>query len=956
MAEDLIARYQLDISDLKLKVNQLETEYKKLTDAQKQSEKAGTDSAKKIGDETEKTGKKVNQTTKEVSYFEEQLKTIGNAIVGAFAVERIIAFGKESIKAFAEAEQNAKLLQTAVGVNGGLQDDFDNLINQSAQLQQTTIFSDDDIQRAQTAALQYGLTSDQVKELIPVLLDFASATGQDLNSALSAIISGTEGSERALRAFTIQVDSNIPKAENYAKIIEQLSRQFEGQAEIVAGTATGAIKQYDNQLGELAENLGSKIYPAYQTFATGILAFSRDLIDALSGNLGTGKTTLTETLARDAQIYGSIVKKESKEQLESQLKIITQTKNESEIKLKGLEKNTEEYNKYYEVVQRALQQEKIYSEEIKKRAAAQVEPIKVETFSYAELIKQRDILKVKQDFNSRSQLEQIEKEIKKRDELNKKSQEEINKRNELQKENLQKLFEFTESINQKTLESTAKTEIEKITIQRDAQIKQAEELFKDAGGAKNLEAVKAFNEARLAIENQYNGLIKEARLKSIEDTYDQQKKLNEDNSKEDLQNTLNNIEANSNQQILALKQIYLSKGDFSKEAEKKLQDDITKIQLDAEQKRVDEAYKFQQQKIENERVLAIQAAIQKAATEKGLFGLELLQNKELQDRIAGINALYNGKKLESDQQYANDLAKLGLKIVDGQIQIAGSGTKSWIENNQQKIQAAQQAASAIIETFNTILNTQIQNKEDELKLLQESYDAEDEELQFRLEKRLIGAGDFEKEQNRIKEQRIVSEKKIQTEIIKLKKQEDIANRAKALFEIAINTAVGISRLLGQPFASFLIPLTAVLGAAQVAAVLATPLPKYQKGTKYLERGKNPSGVDTIPIMANEGERIIPTQRNLKYWEVYNALDENRWNEFVENKYIYPALKNQISQHRLQENKTFAENISQSIMFDHDMLASKIGAEIEWRNRKGIKVHGMKELIEVMENQPDPRKA
>ena len=66
---------------------------------------------------------------------------------------------------------------------------------------------------------------------------------------------------------------------------------------------------------------------------------------------------------------------------------------------------------------------------------------------------------------------------------------------------------------------------------------------------------------------------------------------------------------------------------------------------------------------------------------------------------------------------------------------------------------------------------------------------------------------------------------------KLQRQKAIFEKANALIQIAINTAVAVSRvtaetgLLGIP----LIPIIVGLGALQSAAVLAQPLPKFAKG-------------------------------------------------------------------------------------------------------------------------------
>lgn len=947
MAEDLIARYQLDISDLKLQVAELQKQYKTLSDAEKKAGKDGEDAAKKTAKATEDAGK----STK---LFSEQIESLGKQLVAAFAVERVIAFGLESVKAFADAEAQAKKLQTAVSVSGGLNKDFENLIAQSSRLQAITIFSDDDIQAAQTAALQYGFTAQQVEKLIPTLIDLASATGEDLGTALNKVITATEGSERALRGQGVVVDANIPKAENFNRIIEQLNKNFEGQGVIIGETAAGGLKKYENQVGELQESIGEKLLPVLESLKLGILSFTNDLLNAFDPDTYKRKS-ITQQLIDDEQLFNSIRNKYTDEQLRKNIESNKQQEIQQGKRMALLSKESDEYIQLSESNQRLRNFAKLYSDELLNRSKQNVASIKLETLSIEELKKKRDELKNKSDFNSRSELETIEKELKKREEAEKKKSEEAKKSADERKKAIEELLKFTADANQKELLQSAQTEAEKLRIQRDGELKRAQELFKAAGGAQSTEAVTAFNEAKLAIETRYDELIKEAKLKSISDTFSEQQKLNDENSKQDLENTIQNIDAGANQQILALKEAYLAKGDFSKEAEKKLQSDITAIQNDAERKRVEEAYKFEKQKIENAKQLAIQEAFQKSVTTSGLVGFQLLQNKKLYSDINKIQTESNEKNIANENKFAAELAKIGLKIVDGQIVAANEETGNFISKNEEKIRAAQQTASAIIDVFNSVVEGQITAKQNELNALNESYNQEEQQLKESYDRRLIGAGDFEKEQNRIKQQRIQSEKKIQDEIKKLQRQEDIANRLRAVFEITINTAIGISRLIGKTGAAFLIPAAALLGAAQIAAVLATPLPKYAKGTKYLKRDGNPIGEDTIPIMANEGERIIPTKQNLKYWKIYEALDENKWNQFVHRNYIAPALRNQLNEYKKQESNSFAENVSRSLIFNHDLLATKIGAEIEWRNRNGIKIKGMDDLLSALTKQQDIRK-
>ena len=206
-----------------------------------------------LGKEVEKTAEKSKESFKGLG---DQLDGLGRKIAAAFTVAAVVAFGKESLKAFAEAELAAKKLSTAVSVSGGLKAQFDTLINQSKKLQETTIFSDEQIQAAQTLALQFGLTNSEVKKLIPIITDFASATGQDLQSALESVLRGTEGMARGLKLYGIEVSDSATKSERLTSITKQLTEKFSGQGKEVGETTTGAFKKLGNTFNDLQESIG----------------------------------------------------------------------------------------------------------------------------------------------------------------------------------------------------------------------------------------------------------------------------------------------------------------------------------------------------------------------------------------------------------------------------------------------------------------------------------------------------------------------------------------------------------------------------------------------------------------------------------------------------------------------------------------------------------------------------
>ena len=105
---------------------------------------------------------------------------------------------------------------------------------------------------------------------------------------------------------------------------------------------------------------------------------------------------------------------------------------------------------------------------------------------------------------------------------------------------------------------------------------------------------------------------------------------------------------------------------------------------------------------------------------------------------------------------------------------------------------------------------------------------------------------------------------------------------------------------------------------------ARPLPKYQKGTLSLERRSNPTGTDTVPILANEGEAIIPTDKSRAYRPTLEALYKGL---------LSPRELNGMVMKRLRDGRSE----SRTPVVDYDTLARKIGSEMAWvmRGRDGV---------------------
>lgn len=84
----------------------------------------------------------------------------------------------------------------------------------------------------------------------------------------------------------------------------------------------------------------------------------------------------------------------------------------------------------------------------------------------------------------------------------------------------------------------------------------------------------------------------------------------------------------------------------------------------------------------------------------------------------------------------------------------------------------------------------------------------------------------------IEDQAAVREEEIEKKRIEAERKNAIYQKAQAVAQAAINIALAITAALKDPLTSaIMIPLIAATGAAQIATILATPLPEYAKGTQ-----------------------------------------------------------------------------------------------------------------------------
>ncbi len=249
---------------------------------------------KKNSDQFKKSSKEHQQALKdtgsEVDRIENKMRNLAERLVAIFAVERIYEFASESVKAFEQAELAAKKLEFAITkINGGTQEAFKKLIEQSEKLSASlnNLFTPKQIQNAQTQLANFGLTTKQIQQLIPQLLDLSKANGTTLEEATQKAILAINGQTKGLREVGISFKDTGSKTENLAKLMGDLSK-FSGAASDAMNTFSGKSEEASNKLEILQERLGKQLAPVWEGFKLGALEASESLVNLSKSAFGFG--------------------------------------------------------------------------------------------------------------------------------------------------------------------------------------------------------------------------------------------------------------------------------------------------------------------------------------------------------------------------------------------------------------------------------------------------------------------------------------------------------------------------------------------------------------------------------------------------------------------------------------------------------------------------------------------
>lgn len=266
---------------------------------------------KTLGSQTNTAGTQMQRAgSKMSSAFSGAAIKVGAAVAGLFAFQRAMTFVKDSIAAYAEAEKFQAELNFAYEKFPKLANvSIDALRDLNQELQDTTGSDADMLASMQATLAMYDITGDQLRDLTPLVNDFAVKTGRDVVTAAQMVGRALMGNTRAMKEVGIDYKMTGSRAVDVANIMELLQQKVEGAAEAFGQTAAGQMQIMQVSMEDMQESVGKSLMPALEVATDGIIALGDSIGDSLESlnEFGSALGDVLGTQAQDAEEGTSIL-------------------------------------------------------------------------------------------------------------------------------------------------------------------------------------------------------------------------------------------------------------------------------------------------------------------------------------------------------------------------------------------------------------------------------------------------------------------------------------------------------------------------------------------------------------------------------------------------------------------------------------------------------------------------
>ena len=214
---------------------------------------------------------------KAVGKADKAFSALGKKFAAIFSVGAVIKFGKDSVKAFQDAEKEANLLRTQLeSINLGFASPFVNqYIDNLALLSGVSGRVLTDAFNSLSQATEDVTTA---QKLLNTALDISAGTSKDLKTVTSALQRAYLGETTALAKLRIGYTTADLKARDFDEVLAELQNKFQGSSAKAADTLAGKMARLTESVEQAKEAFGEGLVKGLQDSQVEIEQLQEDVI------------------------------------------------------------------------------------------------------------------------------------------------------------------------------------------------------------------------------------------------------------------------------------------------------------------------------------------------------------------------------------------------------------------------------------------------------------------------------------------------------------------------------------------------------------------------------------------------------------------------------------------------------------------------------------------------------
>jgi hypothetical protein len=354
-------------------------------------------------------------------------------------------------------------------------------------------------------------------------------------------------------------------------------------------------------------------------------------------------------------------------------------------------------------------------------------------------------------------------------------------------------------------------------------------------------------------------------------------------------------------------QANLRAGDFAKQQsdlKTKYAEDL-KLAGDNEQKKTKITEKYEKDLAELSEKYAVDSAQAQVDMLENLLKDESLTDTQREDLA---------KKLaEAKTALANATADADIAATKRAEDADKKSMNKRIENAQTWMQKVTEMLNAVSGLASAIYDGKIQKIEDEEDALDEASEKEQDRITELVDNNVITEEEGEARKRAAEEKTEKKKEELEKKKANLEYKQAVWDKANSVAQCGINTALAIMKLWADMGVAAL-PMQAVvaaLGAIQLATILATPIPKYAKGTEHHKGG--------LAVVGDAGKQEVVTYDG----EVWLTPDTPTLVDLPAGAAVAPSIIDYMKENPISPKSYELQNAAPIIVNDYQRLEAKL---------------------------------